>query len=189
MKKLTIILITLASFYSCKEPKARKSLIKKTGNSREYSVNADRTKKQLQLENKVINLYTNNDSTSTYLNSNKGFKYSYILKDTLKKNTPKYGDALLYSYYVTDIKNNIIYRKEDIGLKSYYVDQENNITEGFRQALKIIKVGEEIKFIFPSQLAYGYRGDGKNIKPNLPIICYIELKELVNKNQLQIIKQ
>jgi FKBP-type peptidyl-prolyl cis-trans isomerase len=50
-----------------------------------------------------------------------------------------------------------------------------------------MKIGEEIRFIFPSQLAYGYRGDGLKIKPNMPLIFNVTLLD-ISKNQTQIIK-
>jgi len=183
MRYLPLLLLFL-SIVACKEPQPRKPVTIKSGISREYSIDVERTKKILQLENDAITNYINNDSTNIYINSNKGFKYSYIKKDTVNTYKPRYGDGLLYTYSVTDIHSNTIYTKPEIGDKSYYIDQESKIIEGLRQGLKLIKVGEEIKFIFPSQLAYGYRGDGKRINANLPIICTVTLKELVTKESL-----
>jgi len=183
MKYLSLLLLFL-SIVACKEPIPRKPVTVKSGTSREYSVDVERTKKILQLESGAITKYVSNDSTNTYINSYKGFKYCYIKKDTLNTYKPRYGDGLLYTYSVTDIHNNTVYTTSEIGNKSYYIDQESKIIEGFRQGLKLIKVGEKIKFIFPSQLAYGYRGDGKRINANLPIICTVTLKELVTKESL-----
>jgi gliding motility-associated peptidyl-prolyl isomerase len=183
MRYVTLLLLLL-SITACKEPQPRKPVTVKSGFSREYSVQVERTKKILQLENDAITNYINNDSTNSYLNSNKGFKYCYIKKDSVNTYRPRYGDGLLYTYSVTDIHNNTVYTTSEIGDKSYYIDQESKIIEGLRQGLKLIKVGEEMKFIFPSQLAYGYRGDGKKINANLPIICTVTLKELVTKESL-----
>jgi gliding motility-associated peptidyl-prolyl isomerase len=183
MKKL-ILLFLFINLISCKKTQPRKPITVKSGNSREYSVDAKKTKRRLEIENKIIKSYIKVDSINSYLNSKKGFMFSYIKKDSTNDYKSKYGDALLYNYYVTDLEGNTIYNSNEIGVKSYYIDQESNIIEGLRQGLKIIKVGENIKFIFPSQLAYGYRGDGQRIKPNLPIICYVTLKELVIKESL-----
>lgn len=181
MRYLTLLLLFL-SIIACKEPQPRKPVTVKSGVSMQNSI--ERTKKTLQLENDAIALYINNDSTNTYINSNKGFKYCYIKKDSVSTYIPRYGDGLLYTYSVTDIHNNIVYTTSEIGDKSYYIDQESKIIEGFRQGLKLIKVGEKMKFIFPSQLAYGYRGDGKKINANLPIICTVILKDFVTKESL-----
>jgi len=181
MRYLTLLLLFL-SIVACKEPQPRKPVTIKSGISMQSSI--ERTKKILQLENDAIASYINNDSVNTYLNSNKGFKYCYIKKDSINAYKPRYGDALLYTYSVSDIHNNTVYTTSETGDLTYYIDQESKVIEGFRQGLKLIKVGEEIKFIFPSQLAYGYRGDGKKINANLPIICTVTLKELVTKESL-----
>ena len=180
MKHL-LILLSLISLTACKEPQARKPISRSNNSTRDYSIDTKRTKENLKLENKAITDYIKKDSTAKYINSNNGFMYTYINKNATATQTPKHGDALLYTYYVTDIGNNVIYNTTEIGAKVYYIDQESNVIEGLRQGLKLIKTGEEIKFIFPSQLAYGYRGDGRKIKPNFPIICYVTLKELTTK--------
>jgi len=174
MKYLSILIIILF-FASCKEPQARKPVTIKSGN---YQSSIDRTKKIMRLENEAIEAYIKNDSTNTYLNSGKGFKYTYIKKDTINTYTPNFGDQILYTYSVSDLNNNLIYSTNEIGNKTYFIDQKAEIIEGFRQGLKMIKAGEEIKFIFPSQLAYGYSGDRKKIGINTPIICTVNLKEL-----------
>jgi len=177
MKYLSILLLFL-SIVACKEPQARKPVTIKSGN---WQSSIDRTKKIMQLENEAIEVYIKKDSTNTYLNSGKGFKYTYIKKDTVNTYTSNFGDQLLYTYSVSDLNNNLIYTSNEIGKKTYFIDQKAEIIEGFRQGLKMIKVDEEIKFIFPSQLAYGYSGDRKKIDINTPIICTVSLKELKPK--------
>ena len=178
MKYFTI-LISVLFFASCKEPHARKPVTVKSGSYMQSSI--DRTKKIMQLENEAITLFIKNDSTHSYLNSGKGFKYTYLKKDTVNTYTPKFGDQIVYTYSVSDLNNNLIYSTNEIGDKTYFIDQKAEIIEGFRQGLKMIKVDEEIKFIFPSQLAYGYSGDRKKIDINTPIICTVSLKELKPK--------
>jgi len=178
MKHFSILIIILF-FASCKEPQARKPVTVKSGSYMQSSI--DRTKKIMQLENKAIALYIKNDSTNSYLNSGKGFKYAYINKNTVSTYTPNFGDQIVYTYSVRDLKNNLIYSTNEIGDKTYFIDQKTEVIEGFRQGLKMIKVDEEIKFIFPSQLAYGYSGDRKKIDINTPIICTVSLKELKPK--------
>lgn len=180
MKYLSILIIILF-FASCKEPQARKPVTVKSGSYMQSSI--DRTKKIMQLENNAIAVYIKNDSVNTYLNSKKGFKYTYITKDTVNTYTPHFGDQILYTYSVSDLNNNLIYSTDEIGDKSYFIDQKAEIIEGFRQGLKLIKAGEEIKFIFPSQLAYGYSGDRRKIDINTPIICTVNLKEIKPKQK------
>jgi gliding motility-associated peptidyl-prolyl isomerase len=177
MKYYNLLLIVFV-FIACKEPQARKPTSVKTGTFLQNSV--ERTKKRLQQENASILEYIRKDSTNTYINSNKGFWYTYIKQDSLTK-TPAYGDQITYSYSVTDLSNSSIYTTEDIGEQTYFIDQQDDIIEGFRQGLKLIKQEEEIKYIFPSQLAYGYRGDGHKINVNTPIVCTVLLHKITIK--------
>lgn len=177
MKYCNLLLIVFA-FIACKEPQARKPISVKTGTFLQNSV--ERTKKRLQQENNFILDYIKKDSSNSYINSNKGFWYTYIKQDTLTK-VPAYGDQITYSYSVSDLNNNSVYTAENIGEQTYYIDQQDDIIEGFRQGLKLIKENEKIKYIFPSQLAYGYRGDGQKITANKPIICTVLLHKITTK--------
>lgn len=178
MRYFYLLLIT-SFFIACKEPQARKPVSVKSGAFLQNSV--ERTKKRLEKENDFILAYIKKDSLNTYIDSNKGFWYTYISKDTLNTKTPSFGDKILYTYTINDLNNTSIYTVDEIGDQVYYIDQEAEIIEGFRQGLKLLKPNEEIKFIFPSQLAYGYRGDGNKIDVNIPIICNVLLKEIITK--------
>lgn len=178
MKYYNLLLIIFV-FIACKEPQARKPTSVKTGNFLETSI--ERTKKRLEKENDYILKYIKQDSTRNYINSNKGFWYTYIKQDSLKSITPRFSDKITYSYSVSDLNNNTIYNIDEIGTQTYFIDQEDDIIEGFRQGLKLIKESEEVKFIFPSQLAYGYRGDNHKININTPIVCTVTLHKITTK--------
>lgn len=180
MRYFNLLLITFMLF-ACKEPQARKPVSVKTGTFLQGS--AERTKKRLEQEHHFIQEYIKQDSANTYLSSNNGFWYTYIKQDSLTTPLPKYGDEITFTYSVSDIKNNTIYSLKDIGEQTLFIDQESEIIEGFRQGLKLLKKGEEIKFIFPSQLAYGYRGDGNKIKINTPIVCTTVLQNIIINKQ------
>ena len=177
MKYYSILLIVFC-LIACKEPQARKPVSVKTGTFLQNSV--ERTKKRLQKENNFILEYIKKDSTNQYINSNIGFWYTYIKQDSTST-TPKFGDQITYSYSISDLNDINIYSIEDIGKQTYYIDQQDDIIEGFRQGLKLIRQNEEIKYIFPSQLAYGYRGDGQKINANTPIVCTTTLLKITTK--------
>jgi FKBP-type peptidyl-prolyl cis-trans isomerase len=44
---------------------------------------------------------------------------------------------------------------------------------GLREGLKLMKTGETVTFLFPSQKAYGYYGDQNKIGSNMPLICEV----------------
>jgi len=175
-----VILTLLCTVMACKEPQARKPISVKSGISLKAS--AERTKKRLAAENEAIQHYIKNDSTQQYFNSNHGFWYTYLKKETLDSITPKYGNKVQFTYSIQNLKNDTIYNRSEIGTKTHYIRQEN-IMEGLRQGLMLMKSNEEIKFIFPSQIAYGYKGDLNKIAPNTPIICNIVLHNIETKTE------
>jgi len=60
------------------------------------------------------------------------------------------------------------------------MDQEE-IFSGLREGLKLMKAGETITFLFPSDKAYGYYGDENKIGANISIICTVTINSITQK--------
>ena len=100
-------------------------------------------------------------------------------KEIIKKNIdnivlPKKGDLVQISYEISDLKDEIIYSKQFNGIKNYKVDEEDFIP-GIQQGLKLMKIGETVKFIIPSFNAYDVVGDENKIGVNTSIISTVTL--------------
>ncbi len=175
MRYFYITIIIFFTIFACKKPQARKPILIKSGVS--LSVSAERTKKRLEVENTAISNYIRKDSTQTYQNSNYGFKFTYLQKDSLNTVTPKHGDKITYTYSILNLKNDTLYNEQEVGTKTHYIRQEN-IIEGLRQGLILMKENETVKFIFPSQIAYGYKGDLNKINHNTPIIYNVHIHKI-----------
>ena len=61
------------------------------------------------------------------------------------------------------------------------MDQEK-LFSGLREGLKLMKAGETVTFLFPSQKAFGYYGDKNKIGTNIPIICEVTVNT-ITKNE------
>ncbi|MCF6174004.1 MAG: diguanylate cyclase, partial [Campylobacteraceae bacterium] len=107
------------------------------------------------------------DSMS-FLDSQHGFWYAYLTKNQKDTTQIQAGDKVDLTYEIRDLSDNIIYSFDENGMKKYWVDHENYF-RGFREAVKLLKQGEDAWFIFPSGAAYGYHGDEKKIGSNVPI--------------------
>jgi len=57
------------------------------------------------------------------------------------------------------------------------MDKEELFT-GLREGLKLMKSGETVTFLFPSQKAYGYYGDENRIGSNTPLICKVTVNSI-----------
>ncbi|WOD42705.1 gliding motility-associated peptidyl-prolyl isomerase GldI [Hwangdonia lutea] len=180
MIKHITILLSLLFLYSCKMPEARKPISVKTGSFIDASVKRNKelnAKEQASIE-KLMALKKDNG----YIASESGFWYYYNTKaetDTLS--TPKFGDVINYNYNIKDLNGKLIYSKTDVKTQTYAMDQEELFT-GLREGLKLMKSGETVTFIFPSQKAFGYYGDQNKIGSNTPIICEVTVNS-ISQNQ------
>ncbi|WP_111306845.1 gliding motility-associated peptidyl-prolyl isomerase GldI [Confluentibacter sediminis] len=177
-KFLTLTLLFLA-IISCKTPEARRPVSVKTGSFIDASV--ERNKKLNAKEQATIKKLMAKEKKD-YIASKSGFWYYYNTKvdiDSLK--TPEFGDIIKYDYDVKTLNGSVIYSKDDIKKKTYAMDREELFT-GLREGLKLMKTGETVTFLFPSQKAYGYYGDENKIGTNIPLICKVTVHS-ISENQ------
>jgi gliding motility-associated peptidyl-prolyl isomerase len=165
----TIILILL--LFACKEPEARKPILRASGSELAKTVAIN--KKLVADEDRMIENYIHSDSLK-YKSTQKGFWYAYIVKnDSLQ--TPVKGDLVTFEQEIKSLNDSIIYSKEMLGLQQYYVDKEFTI-KGIQEGIKLMHVGEEVKFVFSSYVAYRSQGDAlKKIGIHEPIVCKLKL--------------
>jgi len=176
-KLLTIAILFLV--FSCKTPEARRPVSVKTGSFIDASI--ERNKKLNANEKAFIENLMKQQSID-YIASESGFWYYYNNKveiDTLK--TPDFGDIVNYNYNVKNLNGGIIYSAETIKTQTYTMDKQELFT-GLREGLKLMKTGETVTFLFPSQKAYGYYGDENKIGRNTPLICEVTINS-ITQNQ------
>ena len=178
MNKLLILAFAML-IVSCKTPEARKPISVKTGSFIDASVERNR---QLYAKEQAVMQDLMQQQENNYIASESGFWYYYNNKievDSLA--TPNFGDIITYNYNVKALNGKTIYSKEDIKTQTYAMDQEELFT-GLREGLKLMKSGETITFMFPSQKAYGYYGDEDKIGSNTPLICEVTVNS-ISQNQ------
>ena len=172
--KNSIFLLFLVLVISCASPAPRKPVVRKTSTFLKESI--ERNKIINEVEEQALLNYIKNDSLQVYITSPNGFWYRYNVRDSISTKFPVKGDEIVYGYEIKDVNDEILYTKEVLGNRNYLVDREELIT-GLQDGLKLMKVGEEVVFLFPSHKAYGYSGYQK-IAGNQPLIYTIELKKI-----------
>ncbi|MBT8271490.1 MAG: gliding motility-associated peptidyl-prolyl isomerase GldI [Flavobacteriaceae bacterium] len=177
---MRIILIIFSSLLisGCHQPEARRPVSQQSGSF--IKISAERNKKLNADEIAKIEAMIAKDSMQEYLASENGFRYYYDIKNETDSIRPKFGDLVYYRYDVSDLSGNIIYAEEELGYQTYAIDQQE-LFSGLREGLKLMKAGETVTFVFPSQIAYGYYGDENRIGTNIPIKCTVSL-DSINKN-------
>ena len=171
MKQAIFYLITLFLISSCKPSESRRPISNNSGTFIDASVERNKQLNKIEYNEIETLLQT---SKKTVLNSNFGFWYYYNNKLKTPAKTPEFGDLVYFNYNVKNLKNELIYSKEELAVQNYHIDQQD-LFSGLREGLKLMKEGEIITFIFPSQKAYGYYGDNDQIGRNVPLICEVSL--------------
>jgi len=175
MKRLLILTLASALLYGCKSPEARRPVTVKTGSFIDASV--ERNKRLNENERNIIQELIQKDKGAEYIASENGFWYRYNTKVEDDSITPEFGDIVNFKYDVSDLNGNTIYTKEELKTRDYAMDKEE-LFSGLREGLKLMKAGETVTFLFPSQKAYGYYGDTNKIGTNVPLICNVTINSI-----------
>lgn len=174
-----IIIILVSLFFGCKSPEARQPISTKSGSFIKES--AERNIKLYQREQEQISAIIERHPDIDYIASESGFWYYYNTKVEQDSITADFGDVVNFNYNIKDLNGNEIYSFDEITTQNYSMDQEELFT-GLREGLKLMKAGETVTFLFPSQKAFGYYGDTKKIGTNVPLICQVTVNSITQNN-------
>lgn len=172
--KYLFLIFTIVFFASCSQQQARKPISHSEGSFMKES--AERNKKLVAKEEKVIDSIIKSHPAIKYFASKKGYWYTYELRNETDTLRPKRGDIAYFEYDVKDIKGNVIYTKEELKPQVYAVDKQN-IMSGLRDGIKLMKKNETVRFLFTSNNGYGYHGDNDKITTNESLICTVTLND------------
>lgn len=178
MKKLsniTLLIVVIITFLSCKQQQqARMPISRSSGTFMKES--AARNKILIAGEEGKIDSIIKSNPKIQYLASKKGYWYYYQIKNEKDTLRPRKGDIAQFDYEIMDLKGNVLYSEIELRPQTYAVDKQN-IMMGLRDGIKLMRKNEKVTFLFPSHMAFGYRGDLKLIKTNQPIICTVTLND------------
>lgn len=174
LNKIMMLFLVFMAFLSCKQQQARMPVSRSSGTFMKES--AARNKKLIAGEEGKIDSIIKSDPTVKYIASKKGYWYRYDIKNEKDTLRPKKGDVAQFEYEILDLKGNVLYSEVELRPQTYIVDKQN-IMMGLRDGIKLMHKNEKVTFLFPSHMAYGYRGDTKRIKTNQPIIVTVMLND------------
>jgi len=160
---------------SCAKKEARRPVMVKTDTFLKESAKKNRA--LLEDQEAVMDSIIAKDTLHTYLKSEDGFKYYYVAENKEATYKPAFGDIVDFTYSLSDIYGKEIYSKEDTKVITYYVDKQE-LFQGLRQAIKLLKENEEAVFFFPSEIAFGYHGDKEKIGVNKPIRAQVHILKI-----------
>jgi gliding motility-associated peptidyl-prolyl isomerase len=182
LSKIVLLIVVFMTFLSCKQQQqARMPISRSSGTFMKES--ASRNKKLIAGEEGKIDSIIKSNPKIQYVASKKGYWYHYQIKNENDTLRPKKGDVAQFDYEIMDLKGNVVYSEVELRPQTYLVDKQN-ILMGLRDGIKLMHKNEKVTFLFPSHMAYGYRGDNKLIKSNQPIICTVTLNDFKPKEKI-----
>ena len=178
--KTMVVFVAIIAFVSCKQQQARMPISRSSGTFMKES--AVRNKKIIAGEEGKIDSIIKSNPKIEYFASKKGYWYYYETKNNQDTLRPKKGDVASFDYQIMDLKGNVVYSEVELKPQTYIVDKQN-IMMGLRDGIKMMHKNEKVTFLFPSHMAFGYRGDLKRINTNQPIICTVTLNDFKKEDK------
>ena len=143
----------------------------------DYTFSIKFNKIRYRFEEKIFDSLMRADTLHHYHKTGYGMYYYYIKKNDSSRYYPQYADKVTLRYALTELEGDTIYNFDEIGTKIYTVDKEQYFA-GLRNAVKLLKKGEEAVFMVPSYLGYGYLGDGNRIPSNFPFKLILKIIDI-----------
>ena len=104
-----------------------------------------------------------------------GLQYEIIKEGTGPK--PSLTDTVVVHYHGTTIEGKVFDSTVEPA-KEPAKFTVNQVIPGWTEALQLMPVGSKWKLVIPSEIAYGERGAGADIKPNSVLVFEVELLEI-----------
>lgn len=177
--KINSIFFVVFLVFSCKNIEPRRPIDPKPSTTI-FEEAIEESKKINKIEEEAIANFIKADTTNIYIQSPKGFWYTYVNQVNDSLPTPQKGDEVTIQYNIARLNDSIVYSYEDLGLKKYVIDKEDFIS-GLQKGLKLMKTGETITFVIPSYNAFGVTGDGNEIGINETLKSTVTLIEINKK--------
>lgn len=86
----------------------------------------------------------------------------------------EYGNTVTIAYTIRLLTGDIVASSDKNGLKQF-VSGKGGVEAGLEEGIKLMRKGDQAKFILPSHLAFGLMGDGEKIPPRASLVYEVEL--------------
>ncbi|HXC07221.1 MAG TPA: FKBP-type peptidyl-prolyl cis-trans isomerase [Bacteroidia bacterium] len=138
------------------------------------------TKDQLLTANRV-DAHRESDDIDAYIlhhhyvmkGSGTGLRYMFI-QHSIKGDSVHSGQFAKVAYTVFLLDGTLCYSSAQDGQREFRVG-EDHVESGIHEAVMLMKTGDKLRFILPSNLAHGLLGDGDKIPPRAPVLYEVEL--------------
>lgn len=189
MKNSLIIFSAVILLFSCQKTLIRKPISHNTGVSF-FEESIQLQKELIAKEELAFKKIITKDTVHQYKASPFGFWYYYNKKTPNNSKKPISGSEVIINYEIRALNNTLLLSAQELGSKNQ-IEEEKNVEDrflkvdgedfllGLHEGIKLMKQGEIITFLMPSNKAFGTVGFGDIIAPNQPLIIQVELKQII----------
>lgn len=103
----------------------------------------------------------------------------YMLIKSGKGPLAQTGQTAKVEYKISLLDGTVCYTSEKDGAKEFLIGKDY-IESGLHEGIKLMHVGDKMRFILPSHLAHGLTGDQSKIPPLSSVVYEIELLGLTD---------
>lgn len=178
MKNILIILV-LIGLVGCKSKIVQYPVNYDDDRAKFMEFSQDRNKMILNEDNELIEAYID-DLGQVFEKTSYGFWISNSGKST--ETMANSGDYVKYEYEISNFDDQVIYSKEENGIKTAVLGKEN-LPRGLHVSLQLIEKGDSAIALYPSFLAYGGYGDQNKVGSNVPLIFKIKMLDIQKKER------
>ncbi|CAN5780520.1 hypothetical protein BH11BAC7_BH11BAC7_17120 [soil metagenome] len=107
----------------------------------------------------------------------------YMLIKPGKGSLAQTGQTAKVVYKISLLDGTVCYSSDEKGPKEFLIGKDY-IESGLHEGIKLMHVGDKMRFILPSHLAHGLTGDQSKIPPLASVVYEIELLGLTDPKTL-----
>lgn len=142
--------------------------IQKVSQEKQQAVNAEKSEKNSE---EGVAYLAENSQKEGVTTTDSGLQYKVLTKGDGEK--PKSSDTVKVHYKGTLIDGTVFDSSYDRGEPAVF--PVGGVIAGWTEALQLMSVGDKLKLVIPSDLAYGPNGSGAAIGPDATLVFDVEL--------------
>jgi FKBP-type peptidyl-prolyl cis-trans isomerase FkpA len=105
-----------------------------------------------------------------------GLRYEFLFHSP-SGDTVKTGNDVQVNYKIYLLDGTLCYSSAKDGIKTFRVG-EDHVESGIHEAVRLMKAGDSLRCVLPSNRAHGLLGDGDKIPPRSPVMYEIKVVDV-----------
>jgi len=185
MKNSIVFIFGFFFLFSCSDPVVRKPVVHNSSISY-FEESIVLNKAILKQEESYFKQIIYKDANNKYIASPYGFWYYYNKTVPVDSKIVKSGNEVIINYEIRNLNNKILINKSELGSANQKIKEDRflkvdgeDFLLGLHEGIKLMREGEIVTFLMPSNKAFGATGLKGRIAPNQALIIKVKLKQII----------